>query len=97
MPDSFQQRLASVTAKAAMVTQRYHLAVEQRDQALAEVEKLTKQLEESKKAVEQLATQVEYLKIASIIEFSAGDTQKAREFISELVWEIDKCISQLND
>lgn len=97
MTDSFQQRLASVTAKAAMVTQRYHSAVEQRDQALAHVEQLTHELEESRKTAQQLATQVEYLKTASIIEFSAGDIDKAREFISGLVWEIDKCISQLNN
>lgn len=83
-------------AKAGMFAQRYKVVAQQRDEALRKVEELSKLLEEARKINGQLAEQLEYLKIATIVERSEGDIKKAREFLSELVWEIDKCISQLS-
>lgn len=83
-------------AKAGMFAQLYKVVAQQRDEALRKVEELSKLLEEARKTNGQLAEQLEYLKIATIVERSEGDIKKAREFLSELVWEIDKCISQLS-
>lgn len=96
MSESFDQRLASVVAKAGMFAQLYKVVAQQRDEALRKVEELSTLLEEARKTNGQLAEQLEYLKIATIVERSEGDIKKAREFLSELVWEIDKCISQLS-
>lgn len=97
MPESFEQRIASIKAKAEMLSQRYKKVVQQRDDAFRQIRDLNMRVENSRKEIEKLTTQVEYLKIATNIEHSAGDIEKARAFLSELVWEIDKCISQLSN
>ncbi len=80
-----------------MLSQRYEKLVQQRKDALRQIRDLNVRVENYRKEVERLTTQVEYLKIASNIEHSAGDIEKARAFLSELVWEIDKCISLLSN
>lgn len=97
MPESFEQRIASIKAKAEILSQRYGKVVQQRDDAFKQIRDLNLRIENYRKEIDRLTTQVEYLKIASNIEHSAGDIEKAREFLSELVWEIDKCISQLSN
>ncbi len=97
MPENFEQRIASIKAKAEMLSQRYEKVVQQRNDAYRQIRELNERVENYRKEVGKLTNQVEYLTIASNIEHSAGDIEKARAFLSELVWEIDKCISQLSN
>lgn len=97
MDGNFQERLYSIKTKAQLLTESYHIATAERDKALQRVEELEKELTNARQQIEELSTRVEYLKLAATMEISQGDVEKSRKFLSDLVWEIDKCISQLSE
>jgi len=45
----------------------------------------------------RLQQEVEYLKVVTTLNPDRKDVEKSRAFISELVREIDKCISELKE
>lgn len=97
MSVNFEQRLNEINAKARMLTQRYQYMVMQRNEALEQLSHANGELEAARRRIEELTRQVEYLRMASAIEAVDGDIEQSRRFLSELVWEIDKCISQLSE
>lgn len=97
MSVNFEQRLNEINAKTRMLTQRYRYVVMQRNDALERLSQVSDELEKAKKRIDELSCQVEYLRMASAIEAVDGDIEQSRKFLSELVWEIDKCISQLSE
>ncbi len=97
MSVNFEQRLNNISAKTQMLMQRYHYVVTQRDEALKRLSLANNELESARKRIEELTRQVEYLRMASALEVVDGDIEQSRKFLSELVWEIDKCINQLSE
>lgn len=97
MSVNFEQRLNEINAKARMLTQRYQYMVMQRNEALEQLSHANGELAVARRRIEELTRQVEYLRMASAIEAVDGDIEQSRRFLSELVWEIDKCISQLSE
>lgn len=97
MPESYEQRIASIANKASIIAKRYNAIKSQRDDAVSEINRLKKEIESYRRNIDKLTTEVEHLKIASNIEHTAGDIEKTRAFLSELVWEINKCINQLSE
>lgn len=97
MSGTFDQRIATIESKARLLAERYHVVVSQRDAALGQVRELSRDIENCRKQIEQLTARVQYLQLASVITPSGEDLDRSRKFLSELVWEIDKCIKQLND
>ncbi|MDE6756067.1 MAG: hypothetical protein K2J66_02875 [Muribaculaceae bacterium] len=80
-----------------MLTQRYQYVVMQRNEALERLSQVSGELAAARQRIEELTRQVDYLRMASAIEAVDGDIEQSRRFLSELVWEIDKCISQLSE
>lgn len=97
MPGSFDQRISTIEGKARLLIERYRLVVDQRDEAIRRINELTAELTQCRKQIETLTTRVEYLQISSTIEPSSDNVEQTRHFLSELVWEIDKCIKRLSD
>lgn len=97
MTVNFEQRLNDINAKTRMLVQRYQYVVAQRNEALQQLTAVRKELTEAQSKIETLTKQVDYLRMASAVETSEGDIERSRKFLSELVWEIDKCISQLSE
>lgn len=97
MSVNFEQRLNDINAKTRMLVQRYRYVVAQRDEALEQLSAANNELAEARKRIEELTKQVDYLRMASAVEAVGGDIEQSRKFLSELVWEIDKCISQLSE
>lgn len=97
MSVNFEQRLNNISTKTQMLMQRYHYVVTQRDEALKRLSLANNELESARKRIEELTRQVEYLRMASALEVVDGDIEQSRKFLSELVWEIDKCINQLSE
>lgn len=97
MSVNFEQRLNNISAKTQMLMQRYYYVVTQRDEALKRLSQANNELESARKRIEELTRQVEYLRMASALEVVDGDIEQSRKFLSELVWEIDKCINQLSE
>ncbi|RXE72036.1 hypothetical protein ED352_02120 [Muribaculaceae bacterium Isolate-002 (NCI)] len=97
MSVNFEQRLNEINAKTRMLTQRYQYVVMQRNEALERLSQVSGELAAARQRIEELTRQVDYLRMASAIEAVDGDIEQSRRFLSELVWEIDKCISQLSE
>ena len=50
-----------------------------------------------RKEVERLTLETEYLRIATTVAPTTADIERSRAVLSELVREIDKCITELNE
>lgn len=97
MTVNFEQRLNDINAKTRMLVQRYQYVVSQRNEALQMLAEAKKELTQAQEKIDSLTKQVEYLRMATAVEAAGGDIERSRKFLSELVWEIDKCISQLSE
>lgn len=97
MSESYDRKIADIAAKCRVIATRYKAIRQQRDEALKQISTLKSEIEKLNDSLQSLSIENEHLKLASNIEHSVGDIEKAREFLSKLVWEIDKCIDQLKD
>lgn len=97
MPVALDHRIANIISKARLLTERYSNILAQRDLALAKIDELTAEVNKQQKEIEKLKAQVDYLRISSTIGSTKTDIEQTRHFVSELVWEIDKCIKQLSN
>lgn len=97
MVGNLQQRIDRVRSKAEFLTERYRrLAEEKRatDKIVADLQ-LTVQRQQKELAL--LRQQIEYLTVVTTISPSRENVEKSRTILSELVREIDKCITELTD
>lgn len=97
MPFDYHSTLESISAKSRLLLERYRMVVQARDEALARVEQLSQQLTQQQKEIEKLRTDNEYLRMASTLAPSRDDVEKARDMITTLVREIDRCIIDLKE
>lgn len=97
MAADFDSRLSTIKAKAQLLAERYNLIAAERRELLVKVEELQSQLLSANKTIETLKAKVEYLQLATTILPSSDDLEHSRRFLTELVWEIDKCITQLSE
>lgn len=63
----------------------------------SEIEECREQLKNSNNKIKELEQKIDKLQLAGAFEASAADVREARQNISRLVREIDRCISLLND
>ena len=97
MANELQQTLARIINKSNILVEKYH-AQQDINKALAnEKKQLLEDIEQMKKENEAMRNQLEYLKMARVIAPNIDNVTDARELISKLVQDIDKCISQLNE
>lgn len=97
MANELQQTLARIINKSNILVEKYH-AQQDINKALAnEKKQLLEDIEQMKKENEAMRNQLEYLKMARVIAPNLDNVTDARELISKLVQDIDKCISQLNE
>lgn len=97
MAGEFQQIIDRINAKTGLILERYTIVNRQRREALARIEELEAQLRKLQGENQKLAMEVEFLKIATTIAPDRKDVENTRAMLTELVREIDKCISELND
>ena len=63
----------------------------------SEIEAYRERLDNSNNKIKELEEKIDKLQLAGAFEASAVDVKEARQNISRLVREIDKCISLLNN
>lgn len=97
MASDFDQRLSAIEIKAQLLVERYNLVNAERMSLREKVCQLEQELNRSAKTIETLKTKIEYLQMASTILPTGEEVEHSRQFLSELVWEIDKCIAQLSE
>lgn len=104
MDDSYKILIDGHKKKIELFISRYeNLKAENRDlkeavaQKESEVNACREQLTNSNNKIKELEQKIDKLQLAGAFEASAADVREARQNISRLVREIDKCISLLND
>ena len=81
--------------KAALVAQRYHAAIAQRDEARSEAAALREELARRDEEIRRLKTDVENLTVVTTAFPSKEAVAQSRKYLSGLVREIDQCITDL--
>ena len=95
--DNLKQTLERLRGKAEILGNRYRLLLQEKQQADVRIEELEKLSQKQKSEIAKLQQEVEYLKVVTPLTPNRDDVEKSRAFLSKLVRDIDKCISELND
>ncbi len=95
--DNLKQTLERLRGKADILGNRYRLLLQEKQQADVRIEELTTITQKQQKEIDGLQQEVEYLKVVTTLTPDRNDVEKSRAFLSKLVRDIDKCISELND
>ncbi len=95
MAFDFERAVERLRGKAAMVAKRYQQAVEQRDAARDEISRLEEEISRKDREIRELKMKVEYLSVVTSARPGIDEMRRSRAMLSELVREIDHCISDL--
>ena len=96
MADNLQQSIDRLKAKASLLTERYILVEKARREAEAKVDELQVSIRDLSRQLTLRDAEIERLKVSSVLSPDHYDVEATRQFLSELVREIDKCIAQLS-
>lgn len=97
MSGELQQTIDRINAKTQILLDRYALIRQQRQQAVERIRELEAELGSLRAENQRLRTEAEFLKVATTIAPTRADVARSRALLAELVREIDKCITELND
>jgi hypothetical protein len=95
MAYDFERAIERLRGKTAMVAKRYRVAIDQRDAARRDVKRLEDELLHKDREIKELKMKIEYLSVVTSARPSADEMKRSRAMLSELVREIDQCISDL--
>lgn len=97
MASDLQQTLERLTRKTLNLTERYQTVLHDKQAAESRIAELETLVESLRGQVQTLERQVEYLSVVTTAFPSREEVERSRARISELVREIDKCISDLTE
>lgn len=97
MASDLQQTLERLSRKALNMTERYQSVLHDKQVAELRIAELETLVETLRNRVQTLERQVEYLSVVTTAFPSREEAERSRARISELVREIDKCISDLTE
>ncbi len=97
MAEDLKQTLERLRGKTDLLTQRYRILLQEKQVADMQNKELVALTNRQQQELNRLQQEVEYLKVVTTLNPDRKDVEKSRAFISELVREIDKCISELKE
>ncbi len=97
MAGNLQQRLDSIRSKAQLLQSRYLMLLDEKRAADARILELQDTLERQKKEINIMQQQIEHLRVVTTLNPSRDDVERSRAILTELVRDIDKCISELTE
>ncbi len=97
MASDLQQILERLNRKALNLTERYQTVLEEKNQALLRIAELETLVTTLRGRIQTLERQVEYLSVVTTAFPSREEMERSKARLSELVREIDKCISDLTE
>lgn len=97
MAENLKQTLERLRGKTDLLTQRYRALLQEKQVADMRNEELTALNQRQQQEINRLQQEVEYLKVVTTLNPDHKDVEKSRAFLSGLVREIDKCISELKE
>lgn len=96
MAVTLQQRVEKLKSKAALLQERYKALMRAKTEADTRIEQLNGEIDRLRRTLREKETEIERLKVSSVLTPDHRDVEQTRRFISELVRDIDKCIAQLS-
>lgn len=96
MAVTLQQRVEKLKSKAALLQERYKALMRAKAEADTRIEQLNGEIDRLRRTLREKETEIERLKVSSVLTPDHRDVEQTRRFISELVRDIDKCIAQLS-
>lgn len=97
MADKLKQTLERLRSKTDILTERYHKLLQEKQQADVSIEQLKIETQKQQKEINRLQQEVEHLKVVTTLSPNREDVEKSRAFLSKLVRDIDKCITELKE
>lgn len=97
MAGNLQQRLDRLKSKTEMVLARNTALQERLSSAKERIVTLEDSLRSKEKEIGELRQQIEQLKVVNILTPDHRDVEHTRAFLSGLLRDIDKCISELTE
>lgn len=94
--ESLDKSLSRISEKMHVLAQRYDTVCQERTQALERIAELERELLDKEQRIEQLSLRNEYLSVSSTLAPDRDAIEKARNIITELVREIDRCIADID-
>ncbi len=95
MATDLHSTIERILSKSSVLVEKYHALEQERLNAEKEIKQLQNEVKALRKEVELLRQDNEYLRIARSITPSFEQLAESRSIITQLVRDVDKCISQL--
>lgn len=95
MSQSLRQRTESIRAKCHVLTERYEQLLAYKREADAMMKSQQAEIERQQTEIARLENELRYLKLTAAIATTDEERQSARELLTGLVREIDRCINEL--
>lgn len=97
MAGNLQQRLDRLKSKTEMVLARNEALQERLDATKERLGILEETIRTKDKEIDLLRQQIEHLKVVNTLTPDHRDVEQTRAFLSGLLRDIDKCISELSE
>ena len=97
MANDLKHILERLRGKLDLLTQRYATLLQEKQAIEERNNELITLTQKQQQEINRLQQEVEYLKVVTTLNPNRNDVEKSRAFLSELVREIDKCISELKE
>lgn len=97
MTEKAQEPIERIIEKAAIITKRYIDLRQEKLKADALIEGLSTTIKQQQDEIERLRLENQYLKVVTTTDPKRESVEESRAILSELVREIDKCISELSE
>ncbi len=97
MARNLQETIDSIKAKVRVVIDRQQILLREKAEAENRIALLNELVEQQKKEIERLRIEVDYLNMVSVIATSPDAELKFKGILSELVQDIDRCITDLTE
>lgn len=95
MATDLHSTIERILNKSSVLVEKYHALEAEKLNAELKIRQLQEEIATLKKELEQLRQDNEYLRMARTIAPSYEQLAESRTIISQLVRDVDKCISQL--
>ncbi len=95
MAVDLQQRIDSIRTKAEIITSRYSKLMEEKRAVDERVADLQRTVEMQQRRIAELNSKVEYLTVVTTLTPERQQVEQTRAMLTELVREIDQCITDL--
>lgn len=97
MAADFQQLIQDIKEKHRALVERYTTTARQLDDARRRIADLQYTVRQQESTIDRLNTQIEFLTVVNTTMPDRDDIDKSRAILTNLVREIDKCITDLTE